>query len=346
MVSQENLVTDDQSVNAAMITDPGLINGWGIGLSATSPFWVSSNGMGTSVIYSVNPLTQATTKVGLTVAIPGVGNPTGQVFSGKAGQFNGEAFLFVSEDGTVSGWRGALGSNAEVLNSLSAVYKGAATSSISGNSYLYAADFHGGGVTVFKGNPAAPILTGAFADPSLPAGFAPFNVQALAGSLYVSYAMQTPGSNDETAGAGLGYVDQFDVQGNLIARVASQGALNAPWGMAIAPSTFGAFAGALLVGYFGDGRINAYNVTTHTFLGQLATAGGTPLSIDGLWALTVGNDGGAGSSHAVYFSAGPGDEAHGLFGVLQAVPEPGSAAMLAAGLGVLAVWARSRRGRA
>jgi len=336
-VSVTNLVTDDQSAHAAQITDPGLVNGWGISFSPTSPFWVSSNGAGTSTVYRVDPLTQATTKVGLTVSIPGAGNPTGQVFSGVAGQFNGNAFLFVSEDGTVSGWRGALGTNAETLASISAIYKGAAYASIGGNSYLYAADFHGGAVSVFKGSAAAPVLTGSFVDPSLPSGFAPFNVQALGGSLYVSYAEQTPGSGDETAGPGLGYVDRYDLQGNLTARIAGGGPLNAPWGMAIAPDSFGAWAGALLVGNFGDGRISAFDVTTHALLGQLNGADGTPLSIDGLWGLSVGNGAGAGSTHALYFSAGPDGESHGLFGVMQAVPEPANAAMLVAGL-VLLIW--------
>lgn len=343
-VSVTNLVTDDQTANAAQITDPGLVNGWGISFSPTSPFWVSSNGAGTSTVYRVDPLTQATTKVALTVSIPGAGNPTGQVFSGVAGQFNDNTFLFVSEDGTVSGWRSALGTTAESLDNVSAIYKGAAYGSVGGNSYLYAADFHGGTVNAFKGSASAPVLTGAFVDPSLPSGFAPFNVQALGGSLYVSYAEQTPGSGDETPGPGLGYVDRYDMQGNLLARIAGGGPLNAPWGMAIAPDSFGAWAGALLVGNFGDGRINAFDITTHALLGQVNGADGKPLVIDGLWGLSVGNGAGAGSIHALYFSAGPDDESHGLFGVMQAVPEPGSAAMLAAGL-VLLAWRAGGRNR-
>ena len=334
-VSVTNLVTDDQAANAAKITDPTLLNGWGISMSPTSPFWVSSNGGGVSEVYRVDPVTQAVTKVGLTVTIPGAGNPTGQVFNSGAGagQFNGNAFLFVSEDGTVSGWRGSLGTNAETLvTASSAIYKGSALATIGGNSYLYAADFAGGGVAVFKGNAGAPSLSGSFLDPSLPSGFAPFNVQALGGSLFVSYAEQTPGSGDETAGPGLGYVDRYDLQGNLLDRVASSGALNAPWGMAIAPTSFGALAGKLLVGNFGDGRINAYDLATDTFVGQLDGTDGKPLSIDGLWGLSIGNDGGAGSSQALYFSAGPGDESHGLFGVLVAVPEPPAAMLLVLGL--------------
>jgi len=335
-VSVTNLVSDDAAFQPAQIIDPGLVNAWGISYSATSPFWVSSNGAGTSTLYRVDPLTQATTKVALTVAIPGAGNPTGQVFNaGGATQFGGNAFLFVSEDGTLSGWRGALGSTAESLAGLSAIYKGAAYANVAGSSYLYAADFHNATINVFKGSAAAPALAGAFLDPTLPQGFAPFNVQSLGGSLYVAYAKQDPNSPDEVAGAGLGYVDQFDTQGRFVARVAGGGTLNAPWGLALAPDSFGAWGGALLVGNFGDGRISAYDAHTHSFLGQLSTATGQPLSIDGLWGLSVGNGGGAGSSHALYFSAGPGDELHGLFGVLQAVPEPAPVALLAAGLMIL-----------
>ncbi|HEY8976874.1 MAG TPA: TIGR03118 family protein, partial [Burkholderiaceae bacterium] len=294
-VSVTNLVTDNQAANPAKITDPGLVNGWGISYSPTSPFWVSSNGGGTSTLYRVDPVTQATTKLGLTVTIPGAGNPTGQVFNpGGAGQFNGDAFLFVSEDGTVSGWRGALGSNAEALVSVGGIYKGAALATIGGNSYLYGADFGRGSIDVFKGNAGAANLTGSFTDPNLPSGYVPFNVQNLGGSLYVTYARREGNDTDETAGAGFGYVDRYDLQGNLLARVASGGVLDAPWGLAIAPSSFGALAGALLVGNFGDGRISAYDLATDTFVGQLKGVGGAPLAIDGLWGLSVGNDGGAG----------------------------------------------------
>ena len=334
-VSVTGLVTDDQAANAAQITDTTLLNGWGISMSPTSPFWVSSNGGGVSEVYRVDPVTQAVTKASLTVAIPGAGNPTGQVFNSGAGagQFNGNAFLFVSEDGTVSGWRGSLGTTAETLVSpSSAIYKGSALATIGGDSYLYAADFHNGGIAVFKGNPGAPALSGSFVDPSLPSGYAPFNVQALGGSLFVTYAEQKPGSGDETAGPGLGFVDRYDLQGNLLGRVASGGVLNAPWGLAIAPSSFGALAGTLLVGNFGDGRISAYDLSTNTFVDQLDGKDGNPLEIDGLWGLSVGNDGGAGSSQDLYFSAGPGDESHGLFGVLVAVPEPPAALLLALGL--------------
>jgi uncharacterized protein (TIGR03118 family) len=342
-VSVTNLVTDNQAANPAKITDPGLVNGWGISYSPTSPFWVSSNGGGTSTLYRVDPVTQATTKVGLTVTIPGAGNPTGQVFNpGGAGQFNGDAFLFVSEDGTISGWRGALGTDAEALVSVGGIYKGAALATIGGNSYLYGADFGRGSIDVFKGNAGAANLTGSFTDPNLPSGYVPFNVQNLGGSLYVTYARREGNDTDETAGAGFGYVDRYDLQGNLVARVASGGVLDAPWGLAIAPPSFGALAGSLLVGNFGDGHISAYNLATDSFMGQLTTGNGQALAIDGLWGLSVGNDGGAGSSDMLYFTAGPSDESHGLFGVMQAVPETNTVAMLLAGLAMFA-WRIGRR---
>ena len=339
-----NLVTDDQSAHAAQITDPGLVNAWGISFGPSSPFWVSANGSGTSTIYAVNPTTQVTAKQGLTVSIPGNGSVTGQVFNSNPAAFNGDNFLFVSEDGTVSGWRGALGTTAETLATASSakVYKGSAFATISGNSSLYAANFRAATIDVFKGTAAAPALAGSFTDPNLPAGYAPFNVQNLNGTLYVTFAVQDATKHDEVAGAGQGIVDSFDLQGNLLGRVATSGKLNAPWGIAIAPSSFGAMAGDLLVGNFGDGRITAFDASTHTVVGQILGADGQPLSIDGLWALSAGNDGSGGSSHLLYFSAGPDEESHGLFGVLTPVPEPSSYVLLIAGLGMVGLW-RQRR---
>jgi uncharacterized protein (TIGR03118 family) len=318
-----NLVTDDNSANPAQITDSGLVNAWGISASSTSPFWVSANGTGLATLYSVNPLTNATTKQSLEVHIPGTGGVTGQVFNGTSA-FNGNRFLFVSEDGTISGWRGALGTAAEVLQSASdANYKGVALATVGDNTYLYAANFHAGTIDVLKGTTGAPDLPGTFTDPTLPSGYAPFNVQSLGGKLYVTYALQGPGT-DEQAGPGLGLVSVFDTEGSLLGRVGSMGALNAPWGLAIAPESFGSFAGDLLVGNFGDGTINAFDLANNTFVGQLGDLDGNPLVIDGLWGLTAGNGGSAGSTNSIYFSAGPGDESHGLFGALNAVPEPSS----------------------
>ena len=324
-----NLVSDNPSVNAK-VTDPNLVNAWGISFSPTSAFWISDNSKGVSTIYNVNPATNATTKVGLTVTIPGAGSVTGQVFNSNASAangntvgFNGDPFLFVSEDGTVSGWRGALGTTAETFAPASnAIYKGVAEASVGGHGYLYAANFHSGAIDVINGDAAAPALSGNFTDPNLPSGYAPFNIQDLNGKLYVTYAQQTPGSGDETAGPGLGYVSVYDLQGNFLERIASQGSLDAPWGLAIAPSSFGEYAGDLLVGNFGDGTINAFNLITHSFIGQLMGSNGKPLSIDGLWGLSIGNNGGAGSSQTLYFTAGPNGEANGLFGAVSAVPLP------------------------
>jgi uncharacterized protein (TIGR03118 family) len=272
------------------------------------------------------------------VAIPGAGNVTGQVFANVAGNFNGNAFLFVSEDGTISGWRGALGTTAEtlVIASTVDVYKGSSLATINGNAYLYAANFYAGTIDIFKGNVGAPNLTGNFVDPNLPAGYAPFNIANIGGMLYVTYALQDAARRDDVAGLGHGFVDVFDTQGNFLARVASGGTLDSPWGLALAPSSFGTFAGDLLVGNFGDGRINAFDPLTHAFVGQLLQSSGNLLVIDGLWGLVPGNNGNGGSSQSIYFSAGPNDETHGLFGVITAsvtsVPEPATLALLGLGL--------------
>jgi uncharacterized protein (TIGR03118 family) len=342
LFDQTNLVTNRQAANPAQITDPNLVNAWGISMSSGSPFWVSDNGTGVATLYNVNPNTNATTINSLVVTIPpvGTGTPTGQVFNTNfAGAFNGNLFLFVSEDGTISGWRGSLGTTAEVLQTASSqnVYKGTTEATISGHSYLYAANFRAGTIDVLKGDSAAPTLPGTFTDPNIPSGYAPFNIQNLGGKLYVTYAAQDGAKHDDVPGAGHGFVSVFDTQGNFLGRVGTAGTLDSPWGLAIAPVSFAQFAGDLLVGNFGDGRINAFDLSTDTFVGQLRALNGGALAVDGLWALTVGNDGMGGSSNKLYFSAGPTGESDGLFGVLTAsstsVPEPGTILLLGAALG-------------
>jgi uncharacterized protein (TIGR03118 family) len=224
----------------------------------------------------------------------------------------------------VSGWRGALGTTAETLQlgSASNVYKGVTDAVIAGDSYAYLANFRAGGIDVMKGTGAAPNLSGTFTDPSLPAGYAPFNVMQLGGVLYVTYAVQDPTKHDDVAGAGNGIVDAYDLNGNLIQRLVTGGHLDSPWGLALAPAGFAGFGGDLLVGNFGDGTINAYNPATGAYQGTLQDAGGNPLTIDGLWGLGFGNGANAGSANRLYFTAGPEGESHGLFGALDPVPEP------------------------
>jgi uncharacterized protein (TIGR03118 family) len=248
-----------------------------------------------------------------------------------------------SEEGlshTISGWRGALGTTAEVLrlSDPGNVYKGSAFGNVGGHSYLYSANFRTGAIDVLRGDAGAPDLAGKFTDPTLPSGFAPFNIQNLGGTLYVAYAKQDSAQHDEMPGAGLGFVSKFDLNGNFLGRVATQGTLNAPWGLAIAPAGFGSFAGDLLVGNFGDGRINAYNLASNAFVGQFSDTSGKPIAIDGLWALIPGNGFSGGNSAEIYFTAGPNGESNGLFGALLAVPEPSQpvlvATILFTGLGV------------
>jgi uncharacterized protein (TIGR03118 family) len=334
-------------------TDSQLINPWGISASSSSPFWVSNNGTGFATLYSVDPLTNLPTKLGLAVTIPGDGSVTGQTFNSASASsaFNKDVFLFVSEDGTISGWRGALGTTAEILQSPSTdnVYKGITLETMSGHSYLLSANFRAGTIDVLKGDTSAPDLTGKFLDPNLPANYAPFNISKLGNTIYVSYALQN--GKDDMPGPGHGFVNAFDENGNLLGRIGTMGTLNSPWGLAIAPSGFGSLAGDLLVGNFGDGCINVFspNPGSAAFLGQLTdVTTGQALSIDGLWGLIPGNGGNAGNINDIYFTAGPNNESGGVLGLLQSVPEPSSAILAMIPLGMLfARWGwRIRRRKA
>ncbi len=335
---QNNLVSDIAGV--ALHTDPNLVNPWGLTASANSPFWVSDNGTGVSTLYDGNGNSvPAASPLVVTIPLPPASTasnaaPTGVVFNSTAdftvtaGNKSGPAvFLFATEDGTISGWNPTVDpTNAilEVDNSIiptpvnGAVYKALALGSNATGNFLFAANFRAGTIDVFNKNFQAATLTGTFTDPNLPAGFAPFDVANIGGQLFVTYAKQDAEKHDDVAGAGNGFVDVFDTNGNFVKRFASQGTLNSPWGLAVAPASFGQFGGDLLVGNFGDGRINAFKLTTGAFDGQLQSSTGSPITINGLWALSFGNGVGSGSTNSLFFTAGIGDEGHGLFGSLTA----------------------------
>jgi uncharacterized protein (TIGR03437 family) len=202
-----------------------------------------------------------------------------------------------------------------------AVYKGLAIGTNAGATYLYATNFHAGTIEVYDTN-FKPVTqaSGAFTDPMIPSGFAPFNIQTVNGNLYVTYALQDAAKHNDVPGAGNGYVDVYNTAGTLMQHLIAGGPLNSPWGVALAPAGFGDYANDLLVGNFGDGWINVFNPTTGAFLASLADVKGNTIAISGLWALQVGNGGSGGDKNAVYFTAGAGGEAHGLFGSLQAAP--------------------------
>jgi uncharacterized protein (TIGR03118 family) len=298
---------------------------------------VSANGNGVATLYngSGTPFPVGNPLV-VTIPAPdgesGPSAPTGQVFNGGTGGFtiseNGNSgsatFIFATEDGTISAWNPSVDATNAVLavdNSDSgAVFKGLAIASTDSGKLLFAADFHNGMVDVFDQNFH---MVNSFTDPFVPSNFAPFNVQVLDGHLFVTYAQQDNAKHDDVAGPGNGFVDEFDFGGHLLHRVAANGPLDSPWGLDIAPASFGKLAGDLLVGNFGDGTINVFDQATDAFVGKLSGPDGQPLQIDGLWALVNGNGGNGGDPNKVYFSAGPDEEAHGLFGSLTPLPSAG-----------------------
>jgi uncharacterized protein (TIGR03118 family) len=316
-----NLVSDGPAVSAAH-TDPNLLNPWGLAFGPKTFAWVADNHSSKSTLYDGNGVPQA-----LVVSVPSTSDadPTGIVFNGtqdfkvtQGATSAPAAFIFAGEAGMVSGWAPSVSPTASITmydgSAANKVYKGLAIGSFNGANYLYAADFHNGKVDVFNGSFALTNLPGGFANPSLPTGYAPFGIQAIGNRIYVTYALRPATGDDEQAGAGLGVLAVFDTGGTLIKQLAVGGALNAPWGLAMAPAQFGAFSGDLLVGNFGDGTINAFDPATGNMVGTLGTADGTPIVIDGLWAIVFGNDVQNQPSTTLFFTAGPQSEAHGLYG--------------------------------
>jgi len=325
-----------ETVLVTNLTDPDLVNPWGISYSGGSPFWVSDNATGKSTLYNT-----AGVKQGLVVSMPAGSEPvTGQVFNNTS-SFHGDNFLFATENGTIAGWRGALGTTAEQLFARAgAVYKGLAISS--DKSTLYAANFASGAIDTYNSSG----LVNNFTDPTAPSGYAPFNVQNLGGKLFVTFAQRS--GIDDVAGPGHGFVKVFDPVTSTYSGLVSQGVLNSPWGLALAPAGFGGFGGDLLVGNFGDGQIHAYDPLTGALAGTLADKNGNPLVIDGLWGLTFGNGGNGGSVSSLYVTAGPNVETGGLFAridsvAVPAVPEPATDLLFVAGLLALRIRRRSAR---
>jgi uncharacterized protein (TIGR03118 family) len=309
---KRNLVSDIDGV--ARITDPNLVNPWGLAFGPATPAWVADNGTDVSTLYRGAIHRSVPVIVPLVVSIPD-GAPTGTVFNGTGGFKVGGApahFIFDSEAGTITAWNAGTVATT-VATTPEAIYKGLAIATKGNATFLYAANFHAATIDVFNDAFKLVPMPGAFADPNLPPGFAPFNVQEIAGRLVVAYAQQDADAEDEVAGPGLGYVDVFDTSGHLLRRLVSQGQLNAPWGLAVAPRHFGRFSGDLLVGNFGDGAIDAYDPRTGNFRGALMNRDGNPILINGLWALRFGN-GVIGTPQTLLFTAGIADEAHGLFG--------------------------------
>jgi uncharacterized protein (TIGR03118 family) len=339
-----NLVSDLDGV--ARYTDPNLVNPWGIAVVPNSGrVWIADNGTGLSTIYSPSGTVQSLV---VTIAPPagstntaapdGLVENSGGGFVVAEGTNSGSSlFIFSTEDGTVSGWNPAVDPANTILlvdhSGSNSVYKGLAIASdSSSNKFIFVTDFHNGVVEKYDANMN---LVATFTDSTLPSGYAPFGIQSINGKLFVTFAIQNAEKHDDVAGPGNGFVDIFDLNGNMLSQFAAHGTLNSPWGIALAPDGFGEFSGAVLVGNFGDGRINAFALADGTFLGQLTDVRGNVIAIDSLWGLafnvpptiTVGH-----GHHKVqiediddlglYFTAGIGGEGHGLFGIIKPVFPP------------------------
>jgi uncharacterized protein (TIGR03118 family) len=329
---QTNLVSD--GAVTAKTPDKNLQNPWGIVAFPGGPFWVSDNKTGVSTLY-----TGQGDIVPLTVKIPGPKNPpagftaaapTGIVWNPNGSVFNvapktPALFIFSTEDGTISAWSPGQADRSQAILEVDnseggngAIYKGLALASNSTGVFLYATNFKAGTIDVFDSTFQPAKLAGSFADPKLPADYAPFGIALIDGNLFVTYAKQNADKHDDVKGPGHGFVDVFDTDGNLITRFASRGSLNSPWGIARAPLDFGPFSTRILIGNFGDGRISGFT-SGGAFRGQLQDPKGRAVQIEGLWSIDFGNAAAA-DPNKLYFTAGPNDEADGLFGSLTAVP--------------------------
>jgi uncharacterized protein (TIGR03118 family) len=333
---QSNLVSDIPGLAAH--TDPNLKNPWGTSVGPGSPIWVSDNHAGVTTLYDGAGNAQS-----LVVAIPAplsagagaVGAPTGQAFNtfdpsssdfviSQDGNSGPAFFLFATEDGTIAGWNPSVDKTHAIIavdrstatdgvGDVGANYKGLALVTMSSGKFIYATSFRFGRVDVFDSHFN---LVNSFTDPTVPTGFAPFGIHNIGGKLYVTFAKQGPGKNDDAARPGNGFVDVFSPNGDLLQRLVSRGKLDSPWAVTLAPTTFGAFGGDILVGNFGNGRINAYDPTTGTFQGELSGQGGGPIAIDGLWGLRFAPATPGATPNTLFFTAGLNHEADGLFGTL------------------------------
>jgi uncharacterized protein (TIGR03118 family) len=330
-VSRTDLVADQAGAGA--VTDADLVNAWGLAFAPTGVAWVSSNEEGLAQVYNAAGALQRSVTVPLPPSVnEGAAAPTGQVFNGGTA-FKSDRFILVTEDGTISGWPGGTATAAELRvdnSDTNAVYKGVTLRETAKGAVLYAADFFNAKVDMFDQDYAPIDGTGRFEDPTLPPGYAPFNVLARGPLVFVSYALQDEEKTDDVAGPGNGYVNVFDASGKTRVRLISRGALNAPWGMELRKSSQ-PWAIEMLVGNFGDGRINVYQIAVKSdgqqatlgvdLVGPLVDASSQPVVIDGLWAITFGPGAGGFERNELYFTAGPDDEQHGLFGKL-AFPAP------------------------
>lgn len=336
---QTNIVSD--VTGTAHVTDPKLINPWGIVAGPGTPFWIADNNAGVSTLYTGTGTSLAGAPASVAIPAPAgsavnaAGAPTGVVFNGSPdftvhqGIASGPSlFVFATEDGTIAGWSPMANPASAIIaadnSAQGAVYKGLAIATDGSQAKLFAANFRENTIDVFDSSFQRINKAGSFSDSMIPAGFAPFNVANLGGKLYVTYAKQNDAKHDDVAGAGNGYVDIYELNGTLVKRLISGGRLDSPWGLVLAPTGFGKFGNDLLVGNFGDGKINAFDPTSGKFRGSLDDQRGNALQIEGLWGLAFGNGANTGGPNTLFFTAGIGGEKHGLVGSLQ--PMGGSSA--------------------